>query len=133
MKKILLALSIFLLTGCYENSGYITKSCSKEENYDGLSSKTSYVFTFREDNISEMTVTYDYHADVNTISSIRSSLESQNMFVDVNYNVLINDENNYKIQYNIDMNNKDYWDKFDVVSSRTELVQRLKQNGFKCE
>ena len=131
MKKILLIVCILLLSGCYENSGYITKSCFKEETSNGLFDKKVYTFTFKEDVINKLTILYDYSDnDKNIISSIKSSLDTQNRYVNVDYKVLVDSDNQYKIQYDIDMNNNEYWDKFKVVSSRTELVKNLRALGY---
>ena len=135
MKKIILVLLVFSLTGCFENSGYITKSCTKEEKANTLNSKIVYDFKFKNDVINDISVLYSY-SDENkiTIDSIKSSIESQNRFLDLNYEIINNTDNNYEIKYNIDLNSsEEILDKFLIKSSRTELVKNLKEQGFVCE
>jgi len=135
MKKILLVLLVLTLTGCFGESGYITKICTKEGEANSLISKTVYNFKFKNDNIYDINILYSY-SDENeiTINSIKSSIESQNKFLDLNYDVLIDNDNKYEIKYNIDMNSSDeILDKFMIKSSRTELVKILKEQGFVCE
>lgn len=134
MKKIIVVLFILILSGCFENSGYITKSCNKKEIANSLISNITYTYKFKNDIIEEVSIIYDYSdTDVNTISSIRTSLESQNKFFDNKYEVLDSNINNYKIKYNVDMNNEEELDKFDIVNSNIKLVKNLKEKGFTCE
>lgn len=135
MKKILLVLFVLILTGCFNDSGYITKSCVKQETANSLNSKTEYSFKFKNDTISEISVLYSYSDDNKiTIDSIRSSIESQNKFLDLDYEVLVNTSDIYEIKYNIDLNSEqEILNKFMIKTSRTELVRNLKEQGFVCE
>lgn len=135
MKKLILVLLGLTLTGCFNESGYITKSCIKEEIANSLSSKTVYEFKFKNDVIEDISVLYSYSDNSKlTIDSIKSSIESQNKFLDLNYEILTNTDNNYEIKYVIDINsNKEILDKFMIESSRTKLVKNLKEQGFICE
>lgn len=135
MKKIILILSILLLSGCFENSGYITKSCTKKDTANSLSTTTVYTFKFKNDIIDDISILYDYSDESSiTITSIKTSLETQNKYLNVDYKVLTDIKNQYKIEYNIDVNSeKEILDKFMVKKSRTELVKNLKEQGFSCE
>ena len=134
MKKILLIVCILILSVCYENSGYITKSCYKEEKANSLSDKTTYTFRFKEDVIDELSILYDYQdSDVNTIKSIKTSMEAEYKFLNIDHDVLNDESQHYKIKYYMDMNNHEHIDKFKLNISRTELVKNLKQDGFICE
>lgn len=135
MKKILLVLLIILLTGCFEDSGYITKSCSKQEKANTLTTTTTYTFKFKNDIIEDINVLYNYEdVDSITIKSIKSSIESQNKFLDLNYDLLTDNNNKYEIKYNIDLNSSnEILDKFMIKSSRTELVNKLKEQGYECK
>ena len=46
MKKILIIVSILLLSGCFENSGYITKTCTKKDMANTLETTITYTFKF---------------------------------------------------------------------------------------
>lgn len=135
MKKVLTVLSILLLSGCFENSGYITKSCTKIDTANSLSTTTVYTFKFKNDNIDEISILYDYiDTSKITISSIKTSVETQNKYLNLNYEVLTDANNQYKINYNIDINSdEEILEKFKIKKSRTELVKNLKEDGFNCE
>lgn len=135
MKKLIILLSCFILTGCFENSGYLVKSCTKEENASTLKTITIYTFGFKNDIIEDIKISYDnIDSDVNTISSIKLSLESQNNYSNLKYNILTDTENQYKIEYNIPLDSDDeLLDKFNIKKSRTELVKNLKELGYTCE
>lgn len=135
MKKILIIVSILLLSGCFENSGYITKTCTKKDIANTLETTTTYTFKFKNDIIEEISVLREYNdTDKVTMNSIKMSEETQNKYLDLNYEVLSNTDNQYKINYNIDINSNDeILDKFMIKKKRSELVNNLKDNGFTCE
>ena len=134
MKKKLIVLSVFLLTGCFEDSGYITKSCTKSDSANTLNTNITYTFKFKNDIIENLEIVYDYNdSDKVTINSIKMSEETQNKYLNLDYEVLSNTDNEYKIKYNIDLNSNDLPDKFIVNKSRTKLVNKLKDEGFNCE
>ena len=121
MKKILIIISILLLSGCFENSGYITKTCTKKEIANTLETNTTYTFKFKNDIIEEISVLREYNdTDKVTINSIKTSVETQNKYLDLNYEVLSNTDNQYKINYNIDINSSDeILDKFMIKKKRS--------------
>ncbi len=135
MKKIIILLSCFILTGCFENSGYLVKSCYKEEKANTLTTITTYTFGFKNDIINDIKISYDnVDNDKTTISSIKLSLETQNNYSDIKYTVLVDNENQYKIEYDVPMDSKDeILDKFNIKKSRTDLVKYLKEQGYTCE
>lgn len=134
MKKILIVLSFLLLTGCFEDSGYITKSCTKNDSANTLNTSITYTFKFKNDIIENLEIVYDYKdSDKVTINSIRMSEETQNKYLNLNYEVLSNNDSEYKIKYNVDLNSNNFSDKFIVNKSRTKLVNKLKDEGYNCE
>lgn len=134
MKKIIILLSCFMLTGCFENSGYLVKSCEKKETSDDLTSITTYTFGFKNDVIDDLKITYDNIGSSNTISSIKLSIETQNKFSNLEYNILVDEETEYKIEYNVPLDSdKEVLDKLNVKQSRTDLVKALKELGYTCE
>lgn len=135
MKKILIVLSILILTGCFENSGYVTRSCKKFESAGSLKTESIYTFTFKNDVISDINVLYKYE-DTNTltIDSIKTSIGGQNKFLDLNYEILTDESSKYEIKYNIDLeSDKQILDKFMIKSKRSDLVNKLKTEGYECE
>lgn len=134
MKKIIVLLSCFMLTGCFENSGYLVKSCEKKETSDDLTSITTYTFGFKNDIIDDLKITYDNIGSSNTISSIKLSLETQNKFSNLEYNILVDEETEYKIECSVPLDSdKEVLDKLNVKQSRTDLVKTLKELGYTCE
>ena len=134
MKKIIIILSCFLLTGCFENSGYIVKSCYKEEKSNDLKVTTTYTFKFKNDIIDDLNITYDNIGNSNSISSVKLSIESQNKYTNLEYNVLIDNETEYKIEYIVPLDSdKEVLDKLNVKQSRTDFVKNLKSLGYTCE
>lgn len=134
MKKIIILLSCFMLTGCFENSGYLVKSCEKKETSDDLTSITTYTFGFKNDVIDDLKITYDNIGSSNTISSIKLSIETQNKFSNLEYNILVDEETEYKIEYSVPLDSdKEVLDKLNVKQSRTDLVKTLKELGYTCE
>ena len=134
MKKIIIILSCFLLTGCFENSGYIVKSCYKEEKSNDLKVTTTYIFGFKNDIINNVKVIYDNVGNENSIKSVKLSLESQNNYSNLKYNLLVDNNEQYKIEYNIPLDStNEILDKFNVKKSRTDFVKNLKSLGYTCE
>lgn len=134
MKKIIIILSCFLLTGCFENSGYIVKSCYKEEKSNDLKVTTTYIFGFKNDIINNVKVIYDNVGNENSIKSVKLSLESQNNYSNLKYNLLVDNNEQYKIEYNIPLDStNEILDKFNIKKSRTDFVKNLKSLGYTCE
>lgn len=135
MKKFIILLSCLILTGCFENSGYLVKSCEKQEQANTLTTTTTYTFGFKNDIIEDIKISYDnVDSDVNTISSIKLSLETQNNYSNLKYNVITDTENQYKIEYDIPLDSEEeILDKFYIKKSRTDLVNKLKELGYTCE
>ena len=123
------------MTGCFENSGYLIKTCTKEEKSDTFTGITTYTFGFKNDIIDDLKITYDYQdSNVETISSLKLSLETQNNYLKLNQEILIDNPNQYKITYQLPLNPSDeVKDKFIIRTSRTDLVNNLKEKGFVCE
>ena len=136
LKKIILLLIVILLTGCFEDSGTLTKFCTKEDKANTLTVNTTYTFTFKQDVISDLKVGYHY-TDTNssTIDAIKLSYKSQNALLEnISYNVLEDKENEYKVEYTLPLQeNELIKDKFVIKTKRSELVQELKEQGFVCD
>ena len=134
MRKIIIILSCFLLTGCFENSGYLVKSCYKEEKSNDLKVTTTYIFGFKNDIINNVKVIYDNVGNENSIKSVKLSLESQNNYSNLKYNLLVDNNEQYKIEYIVPLDSdKEVLDKLNVKQSRTDFVNNLKSLGYTCE
>ena len=134
MKKIIIILSCLMLTGCFENSGYLVKRCYKEEKSNDLKVTTTYIFGFKNDIINNVKVIYDNVGNENSIKSVKLSLESQNNYSNLKYNLLVDNNEQYKIEYNIPLDStNEILDKFNIKKSRTDFVKNLKSLGYTCE
>ena len=134
MRKIIIILSCFLLTGCFENSGYLVKSCEKQEKSNDLKVTTTYIFGFKNDIINNVKVIYDNVGNENSIKSVKLSLESQNNYSNLKYNLLVDNNEQYKIEYIVPLDSdKEVLDKLNVKQSRTDFVNNLKSLGYTCE
>lgn len=137
LKKFLIIITIVLLTGCFEKSGYLTNSCVKEEKANTLTSTTTYTFGFKNDIIDAVTVSYQYEdVDVITISSIKLSVETQNQYWKdkVTFTVVKDEPVKYQVEYSIDLNgDEEIKNHFLIKQKRSDLVKTLKEQGFSCK
>lgn len=135
LKKIVILLLCFILTGCFENSGYLVKTCTNVEKSDTFTGITTYTFGFKNDVIDDLKITYDYQdTNSDTIAALKLSLTTQNNFLKLAEEVLVDTPNQYKITYQLPLNPTDeIKDKFVIRTSRTDLVNNLKEKGFTCE
>lgn len=136
MKKIILLILILLSTGCFEDSGKLTTTCTKKENINTLYRETTYIVKFKADMISNVEVIY-YHKDdnIDTLSSIKTSIDSTDQFINgLKKETLINNDNEFKVSYKINTNDsKEIKEKFKIQEKRSELIKALKENGFECK
>lgn len=134
-KQILLILSILLLSGCFEDSGVLTTTCTKEENANTLSSKTVYEIISKKDDIERIEVTYTYKDNTkNTISSIKTSINSSDNYIKgLNKKILLDANDEFRVSYIISKDSNDeVKNKFDFKNKRSDLVKILKEKGFSC-
>lgn len=135
MKKIVIILILFCLTGCV-SSGELTNTCKKIESSKELTSTTTYTINFKNDEISNINIINEYVADASTISAIKLSTTTQNNFWKnkVTFNTLVDDKSNYKTEYIIEVKTVDdsVYNYFNLKKERSKLVNYLKENGFEC-
>lgn len=135
MKKYLILLSIFLLTGCFGNvgNGELTSICTKTIKTENLEDTTTYEINFKQDIISDIKVTKYYSGSEDIIKSIITSYESQ---IDL-YGVKTETEKNsrsYKIVYYFSDNvSEKLKDDFYLQEERSKQVKKLEELGFECK
>ena len=135
MKKYLILLSIFLLTGCFGNvgKGELTSICTKTIKTENLEDTTTYEINFKQDIISDVKVTKYYSGREDIIKSIINSYESQ---IDL-YGVKTETEKNnrlYKIVYYFSGNvSEKLKDDFYLQEERSKQVKKLEELGFECK
>ena len=65
---------------------------------------------------------------------MKLSLITQNNYLNLNEEVLVDNANQYKITYQLPLDPSDeVKEKFVIRTSRTDLVNNLKEEGFTCE
>ena len=135
MKKYLILLSIFLLTGCFGNvgKGELTSICTKTIKTENLEDTTTYEINFKQDIISDIKVTKYYSGSEDIIKSIITSYKSQ---IDL-YGVKTETEKNsrsYKIVYYFSDNvSEKLKDDFYLQEERSKQVKKLEELGFECK
>lgn len=135
MKKNLILLSIFLLTGCFGSvgKGELTSICTKTIKTENLEDTTTYEINFKQDIISDIKVTKYYSGSEDIIKSIITSYESQ---IDL-YGVKTETEKNnrsYKIVYYFSDNvSEKLKDDFYLQEERSKQVKKLEELGFECK
>jgi hypothetical protein len=135
MKKFILLVLILLVSGCFDESGKLSTTCIKKENINSLYIETTYIIDFKENIVSNVDITYYYSdSSSSTISSIKSSINSNDMFITgLRKNIEIDNDLEYKITYNVTTNDsEEILDKFQVEEKRSDLIKNLKEKGFEC-
>ena len=136
MKKILVILILFGLTGCVSNKELVN-TCTKVETANELTSTTIYVINFNKDIISTVNITNEYTADESTISALKlTTITQTNFWKDrVTFNTLLDNKTNYKVEYIIDVNSidNDIYKYFNLQKERSKLVSSLRDTGFTCK
>jgi len=117
MKKILIVLSLFVLTGC--SNKLVCTLESTEENYD---SKQKITFKFdKSDKVNDVSVNYSMiFADEETAKTYKNVFESLNE----NYEIT-QDKNKINI---ITTKNYDQYNE-----NKEELKKELEKNGYSCK
>lgn len=135
MKKYLILLFIFLLTGCFGNvgRGELTNTCTKTIKTENLEDITTYEIKFKQDVISEVKLTKYYNGNEDIIKSITKSYESQINLYETKTETEKNN-NSYKITYYFSGNvNEKLKDDFYLQNERSKQVKKLEELGFECK
>lgn len=134
--KFVIIILLLLITGC-SFSGDLEKSCTKVVNSNGFNETITYKMYFKEDINNKIVITYDYEDSNNeNIKAIKSSFESKEKFLkNIVVNKLIDNDNQYKIEYVMDMNKIDQIEKdeYFIKEKYSEQIKILKEKEWKCE
>lgn len=138
MKKILILVLPFLLTGCFGDAGkgYLTNTCTKTNDSNIIKDTTIYEILFKEDIIENITITYKYEGDNDAINNLKESYEYQNKNLERygNFTFESNEDNGYQAIYKLEK--KDFNDEmsnhFNLKEKRSKQVELLKELGYTC-
>lgn len=131
MKKIILIVFVFLLTGCNPNHDF-TKSCSKNENIENVVINVSYN---HDDEITGVNIIKKYKTnDESVIKLLKESFDSFNNSLD---DVLISEKeskNMYEIVYKVDPNkvSDKELNSLEIKKNSNKYFNYLSKNGFEC-
>lgn len=134
-KKLLIIPLIIILTGCLDQSakGYITKTCTKEENINGNKVLNEIKITSKTGNIETIIIkeTYDKNMDLNAITNSKKSeqtLYKKQKGIDININENI-------ILYTIKTNEvtEDIKEKFKIKNEQHQQIKYYEDNGYICK
>lgn len=133
MKKIFIIMMLLGLTGC--NSGQLTNTCTKEETTGTLTTTTTYIIEFKNDNISNIDVSLNYQdRDSKMITDLKKNTELENRFLTVEYEVLEDNQYQYAILYHVPSDSdEEMKTRFNFQDKRTKFVKDLKEQGFTCK
>ncbi len=132
--KIILICLILLLTGCFENSGNLKNECVKSDTINNISYTTTYTINFKQDIISDVTVSYKYKGDKSSLNVIKESITSNDTEKNLDKNIIENTDTSYEVLYKINSSTNDIIkNKFGISEKRSTLVSSLKEQGFTCK
>ena len=135
MKKKLLIITLFLLTGCLGEAGkgYITKTCKKTEMINGNNLETNITIKSKQGNIETITITeiYDKNIDIESITNSKKS--EQNLFKQTK-GATLNIENN-TFTYVINKNEASdlIIQRFNILDEQHKQIKYYEDNGYTCK
>lgn len=130
MKKYILLIIPFLLTGCIDASGTLVKTCTKDEYSSSIKETKKYVVEFRKNIINTVTFTDTFESDIDMSNAIKSY---EKAYRDVSGVSVSTDTNS--IQYIFDMSkiSDEVKKEFNLTNKYSDLEKKLKGSGFVCK
>ena len=130
MKKVVLIVMSFMLTGCLGEvgQGVITKNCIKNEK----DVNTSIEIKSREGFLESIVITEVYNSDdIDVI--LNSKMSEQNLYKQLNGIVLDIDDNTFI--YSIDVNNTTdlVKERFHISEEQYKQIKYYEENGYTCK
>ena len=133
MKKYVLLLIPFLLTGCFGEvgKGNLSTTCIKIEYSSNIVETKKYEIEFSKGNINKITYTNSFESDSidmsNAIKSYKKSYENEvGVDITINGNSIIYIFSYDEISDNIKK-------EFDLTSKYNDQIKKLKGSGFTCD
>lgn len=135
MKKTLIIISAFLLTGCFGEvgKGYITKECTKIENINNMNINKKITIKSNQGKITDLNIIEKYQTE-NDITVILNSKKSEQNMYKKESGISINIEDNI-ITYNIDIKNASNLvkERFNIEEETHKMIKYYEENGYKCK
>ena len=132
MKKILLILTVILLTGCLGETGkgYITKQCNKTENINGLTKQTEIKIKSLKGNVEliEIKETYDKKMDLTSITNSKKSEQNSYKNIKIEFN-----ENIFTYEIEIKNLTEEEKEKFNVKKEQHQQIKEYEEQGYACK
>lgn len=134
MKKIILILTILILTGCFGEvgKGYITKTCTKEENINNIKVNTNIEIKSKEGNVENITITEVF--DTNDLTSITNSKKSEKNLYQQTTGIIL-EINNNTFTYKIDVLEASdlIKERFNIKEETHKQISFYEENGYICK
>ena len=144
MKKILILLIAFSLTGCIVRNEDFESTCEVNKNSENISDNMSIHVTYdNEDNVKEAIVTHTYKAlndeGKTTLEEIKTSATSFNEKYAGNENIKItvakDEEDEWQLKYYLDVPNleNDVLNEFMLRKNSVRFFNKMRDQNIECD
>ena len=144
MKKVLILLIAFSLTGCIVRNEDFESTCEVNKNSENISDNMSIHVTYdNEDNVKEAVVTYTYKAlndeGKTTLEEIKTSATSFNEKYAGNENIKItvskDEEDEWQLKYYLDVPNleNDVLNEFMLRKNSVRFFNKMRDQNIECD
>ena len=144
MKKVLILLIAFSLTGCIVRNEDFESTCEVNKNSENISDNMSIHVTYdNEDNVKEAIVTHTYKAlndeGKTTLEEIKTSATSFNEKYAGNENIKImvakDEEDEWQLKYYLDVPNleNDVLNEFMLRKNSVRFFNKMRDQNIECE
>ena len=144
MKKVLILLIAFSLTGCIVRNEDFESTCEVNKNSENISDNMSIYVTYdNEDNVKEAIVTHTYKAlndeGKTTLEEIKTSATSFNEKYAGNENIKItvakDEEDEWQLKYYLDVPNleNDVLNEFMLRKNSVRFFNKMRDQNIECD
>lgn len=144
MKKVLILLIAFSLTGCIVRNEDFESTCEVNKNSENISDNMSIHVTYdNEDNVKEAIVTHTYKAlndeGKTTLEEIKTSATSFNEKYAGNENIKItvakDEEDEWQLKYYLDVPNleNDVLNEFMLRKNSVRFFNKMRDQNIECD
>lgn len=135
MKKIIIIITIILLTGCLGDlgKGYITKKCKKQENINGKIKETEIEIKSKQGNVETITITEKYDKEFDLISIINSKTSEKNSYKNESGITLDISEQIFRYKIQAQEISEYIKEKFNIEKEQYKQIKIYEENGYQCK